>query len=128
MVALRTTIPDWVSMVVGNTIVLIGPVVLYLGLLRFCSKKASSLLISFIVAVLATFVRGGRLAVLRPLIISELPTALVLDHYLDDVGVSDGLFRETFSGHNLHESYYFVATVWYKRRVPFYGKSVLAVI
>lgn len=60
MVALRATIPDWVSMVVGNTIVLIGPVVLYLGLLRFCSKKASSLLISFIVAVLATFVRGGQ--------------------------------------------------------------------
>jgi hypothetical protein len=56
LVALRNSIPDWASIVAGNTLVLSGMVVLYFGLLRFSERRSPLPVKAGIVAGLAAFV------------------------------------------------------------------------
>ena len=43
LVALRGAVPDWVSMVVGNALVIAGTILLYMGLERFVGKRGAQI-------------------------------------------------------------------------------------
>ena len=56
LVTLQSTLPPWASMILSNTLIVGGTVILYFGLSRFAGKKNSPLLISSVWVLFAIFI------------------------------------------------------------------------
>jgi PAS domain S-box-containing protein len=56
LIALRGTIPNWASMVLSNSMIVGGTLILYFGLCRFAGKKSSRLLNYTLLLYMAIFV------------------------------------------------------------------------